>query len=153
MTTAADSDVFFMKQALSQATAARAHGEVPIGAVIIKDDKLLASEHNRVITLHDPSAHAEIMVLRKAARVLKNYRLLGTTLYVTLEPCAMCYTAMIHARIARLVFGTVDKQRGAVAGAIQLSEQIHFNHRFQVTGGVLAEQSSALLTDFFKSRR
>ena len=153
MTTATDIDLFFMQQALAQAVAARRAGEVPIGAVITKDGKLLASEHNRVIAQHDPSAHAEIMVLRAAARTLKNYRLVGTTLYVTLEPCAMCYTALVHARIARLVFAATDEQRGAVVGAIRLAEHLPFNHSFQVTGGVLAEQSSALLDDFFKARR
>lgn len=148
-----DTDVFFMEQALAQARLAQDHGEVPIGAVLTKRERLLASQHNQSIARHDSSAHAEMLVIREAGQLLKNYRLLGTTLYVTLEPCAMCFTAMIHARIERLVFGASDDKQGVVGGAIQLAEHGIFNHRLHVTRGVLEEQCASLLLDFFEARR
>lgn len=146
-------DIAFMEKALEQADIARNRGEVPVGAVLIQGDEVLATRHNSSITMSDPSAHAEILVLRDAALRLSNYRLPNTTLYVTLEPCAMCFTAMVHARIERLVFGAVDPKQGSVGGAVDLRELPIFNHRFQVSGGVLEDRCSTLLVDFFKERR
>ena len=146
-------DIAFMERALAQAKIAQSKGEVPIGAVLTLDNAVLAESHNSPIEMHDPSAHAEILVLRKAAKKLANYRLPNTTLYVTLEPCVMCFTAMVHARIERLVFGAVDPKQGSVGGAIDLRQASIFNHHFQVCGGVLEDRCSALLIDFFKHRR
>ena len=146
-------DVVFMEQALEQAASAQNKGEVPVGAVLIRGDEVLAKGCNSPITMKDPSAHAEILVLRAAALRLSNYRLPNTTLYVTLEPCAMCFTAMVHARIERLVFGAADPKQGSVGGAVDLRELPIFNHRFEVSGGVLEERCGTLLLDFFKTRR
>ena len=148
-----EADIAFMEQALAQAEIAQRRGEVPVGAVLTRGDKVLAKNHNSPIERHDPSAHAEILVLREAARCLKNYRLPDTTVYVTLEPCAMCFMAMVHARIKRLVFGATDPKQGCVGGALDFRIVTRLNHRFEVRGGVLEERCSSLLVDFFKLRR
>ena len=142
-----------MEQALEQAEVAQRRGEVPIGAVLTLDEEVLAKSHNSPIEMNDPSAHAEILVLRKAAQRVSNYRLPKTTLYVTLEPCAMCFTAMVHARIERLVFGAADPKQGSVGSAMDFREFPIFNHRFEVSGGVLKDQCGILLVEFFKHRR
>ena len=148
-----ETDIAFMEQALHQADIARRKGEVPIGAVLTLDNAVLAESYNSSIEMNDPTAHAEILVLRKAAQKLENYRLPKTTLYVTLEPCAMCFTAMVHARIERLVFGAVDPQQGSIGGAIDLRDYAIFNHHFEVCRGVLEDRCSTILIDFFKHKR
>ena len=147
------SDIAFMELALEQAVIAQSKDEVPVGAVLVRGDEVLARCHNSPIAMNDPSAHAEMLVLRAAALHLSNYRLPNTTLYVTLEPCAMCFTAMVHARIERLVFGASDPKQGCVGGAIDLRKILTFNHRFEVTRGVLEDRCRVLLVDFFKHRR
>ena len=146
-------DIAFMEQALEQAEIAQRRGEVPIGAVLTLDEEVLAKSHNSPIEMNDPSAHAEILVLRKAAQRVSNYRLPKTTLYVTLEPCAMCFTAMVHARIERLVFGAADPKQGSAGSAMDFREFPIFNHRFEVSSGVLKDQCGILLVEFFKHRR
>src|SRR3954452_7758811 len=146
-------DDLFMQQAISQAHNAWALGEVPVGAVVVKGDEVIATGFNQPIGTHDPTAHAEIMALRAAASILGNYRLPGCELYVTLEPCAMCSGAMMHARLARVVFGASDPKTGACGSIVNLSEQERLNHHAEVMGGVLAEECSALLKDFFAERR
>lgn len=146
-------DEYFMRLALEQAHKAQSNNEVPIGAVLVSEGQVIAAAHNQPITLNDPTAHAEILVLRTAAESIGNYRLCGTTLYVTLEPCAMCVGAMIHARIDRLVYAASDPKTGAVNGAIELLEHHSHNHRIAVSGGLFAEESSQLLKAFFQSRR
>ena len=149
-----NSDSQWMQQALAQARIAAELGEVPVGAVLVDaDGRLLAAGHNQPISARDPSAHAEIVVLRKAALMLDNYRLPGTTLYVTLEPCTMCVGALVHARVKRLVYATLEPRSGAIESAQQLFETGDYNHRPEIEGGLLAEESSALLTAFFKARR
>ncbi len=149
-----DRDIYWMKQALEQAELAKACGEVPVGAVLVKDDQLIAAAHNAPITLHDPSAHAEINVLRKAGQALDNYRLVDTTLYVTLEPCLMCFGALMHARVARVVFGAKDQRVGAVHSLLESADgQAAFNHHIAWSAGVLAEPCANVLTDFFANRR
>ena len=147
------SDIAFMELALEQAVIAQSKGEVPVGAVLTQGGDVLAKCHNSPIAMNDPSAHAEMLVLRTAALHLSNYRLPNTTLYVTLEPCAMCLTAMVHARIKRLVFGASDPKQGSVGGAVDLRKILTFNHHFDITGGVLEDRCSVLLVDFFKCRR
>ena len=144
-----------MRIALAQAQAAARRGEVPVGAVIFDPatGQVIARAANAPVARHDPSAHAEIRVLRAAARKLAHYRLTGLTLVVTLEPCAMCAGAISHARIGRLVFGAADPKGGAVVSGPRLFEQPTVHWRPEVTGGVLAEESAALLRDFFKARR
>ena len=142
-----------MQAAITEARGAAAEGEVPVGAVVSIDGEIIARAHNRVITSHDPSGHAEILALREAGAVRENYRLPGTTLYVTLEPCAMCMGAIIHARVARLVFGAYDSKAGAAGSVIDLVDSPASNHRFEVNGGVLADDCGSLLRDFFRSRR
>lgn len=142
-----------MRHALRLAQRAERQGEVPVGAVLIYQDQCIADGWNQPIQTHDPSAHAEIVALRRGGAALGNYRLIDTTLYVTLEPCVMCMGALAHARVKRLVFGAFDPKRGAVCHALQLSEASFLNHRLEWTGGVLAESCSALLIDFFKARR
>lgn len=153
MENSSEIDIAFMEQALAQATIAQSKGEVPIGAVLTRNGEVLAEKYNRAIATNDPSAHAEILVLREAAGRIANYRLPNTTLYVTLEPCTMCFTAMVHARIVRLVFGATDPKQGSVGGAVDLRQLSIFNHCFEVYGGVLADRCSALLVDFFKNKR
>lgn len=128
-------------------------GEVPVGAVIVKDDICIAEGWNRPIASHDPSAHAEMIAMREAGKVLQNYRLTGATLYVTLEPCVMCMGAIVHARIERLVFAVEDPKRGAVCSAMNLHDAPFLNHRVEWRCGVLKEACSEILKDFFRARR
>jgi tRNA(adenine34) deaminase len=144
----------FMAVALDEAREAYARAEVPVGAVLVGDQgEILSRGYNAPIARCDPTAHAEMVVLREAARVAHNYRLPGTTLYVTLEPCVMCLGAMMQARIGTLVFGASDPKGGALGGAVDLTKAAVFNHYIEVIGGVLAELSSGLLTRFFQERR
>jgi len=146
-------DEKWMRIALNEANLAMDENEIPVGAVLVKNDKLIAQSHNRPINKNDPTAHAEIELLRKAGEQQKNYRLIGSTLYVTLEPCAMCFGAMIHARIERIVFGASDPKTGVCGSCINLNEENFFNHKISITGGVLENESSELLKLFFKTRR
>ena len=144
---------YFMQQALQQADLAEAAGEVPVGAVLVRDNEIIAASYNQNIHLHDPTAHAEILALRAAGQKLVNYRLLATRLYVTLEPCLMCVGAMVHARIDQVIFGAFDPKTGACGSSVNaLSLPLH-NHHLQCTGGILADLSSAKLKLFFKARR
>ena len=136
-----------------QAQEAGAAGEIPVGAVVVVADEIIASGQNRSIRDFDPSAHAEIVALRAACHAAQNYRLSGATLYVTLEPCAMCIGAIVQARIARLVFGAYDPKAGAAGSAVDLSDSAAFNHRFEIMGGVLADECGATLQEFFRERR
>ena len=143
-----------MQLALEQAQQAAAENEVPVGAVLVDaDSNLIASGYNRPISGHDPTAHAEIVVLREAAKKIQNYRLVGTTLYVTLEPCVMCVGAMIHARVKRLVYGATEHKTGAIESQVNLLEQVLFNHQIEVQSGVLAQPCAEILSDFFARRR
>lgn len=146
-------DEEFMKIALEEARKAAQHGEVPIGAVLVKGERILAKDHNRCIQLSDPTAHAEMLVLRKGGRLLKNYRLNQTNLYVTAEPCLMCASAMLHARISRLVFGAWEKKFGAVESTARVFEMKGLNHQVDVQGGILEKKCSDLLRNFFKKKR
>jgi tRNA(adenine34) deaminase len=146
-------DAHWMGQAIALAREAATKGEVPVGAVIVKEGQLIAMGCNAPIAGHDPTAHAEIVALREAARVLGNYRLDGCTLYVTLEPCAMCSGAMLHARLDRVVFGAADPRTGAAGSVLNLFAQTQLNHQTQVQGGVRAQECGQLLKDFFKPRR
>ena len=146
-------DIDFMQLALAQATAAAQSGEVPVGAVIVLGDKVIATGRNSPIAGHDPTAHAEIIALRAAAKSLGNYRLPDCTLYVTLEPCAMCSGAMLHARLKRVVFGALDAKTGAAGSVINLFEQPQLNHQTALQGGVLADECAAMLKSFFSQRR
>jgi tRNA(adenine34) deaminase len=148
-----DSDDYWMQIALEQAMAGAQAGEVPVGAVLVQDGQCLACSHNAPISECDPTAHAEIRVLREGARRIGNYRLPGTTLYVTLEPCPMCIGAMVHARVARLVYAASDPRTGAAGGAFDLVNHESHNHRIEVAGGVLQEPAAELLRGFFRSRR
>ena len=145
-------DLYYMRLALDEARASAA-GEVPIGAVLVRNDVVLARSGNRTIRDNDPTAHAEIIVIREAARLLGNYRLAGTVLYVTLEPCAMCAGAIIQARIPRLVYAADDPKGGAYRSCFELLTSTKLNHQVEVTSGPLAEDSAALLQSFFASRR
>ena len=146
-------DAMFMARALELARLAEAAGEVPVGAVIVKDGAIVAEGWNRPIGSNDPTAHAEIVALRAAGEALGTYRLTGTTLYVTLEPCAMCASAMVHARVQRLVFAATDPRAGAAGSVFNIVQHPALNHRIECTGGVLAEECSALLRGFFLARR
>ena len=146
-------DEKWMKIALEQARFAQAKNEVPVGAILVKDDQLIASAHNQPISNNDPTAHAEIQLLRSAGKKLNNYRLPNTTLYVTLEPCTMCLGAMIHARVSRVVFGAYDKKTGVCGSCRDLSTSKCFNHQVQVQGGILESECSSLISQFFKNRR
>jgi tRNA(adenine34) deaminase len=146
-------DMDFMKAALDEARAAASRGEVPIGAVVVLDGVVVSRAGNRTIGDCDPTAHAEVIALREAAHKIGNHRLLGTTLYVTIEPCAMCAGAMIQARVARLVYGADDAKAGAVRSCFSIPEHDKLNHRVHVTSGVLAEHSVELLRAFFEVRR
>lgn len=148
-----ETDAAWMRHAIRLAQRAEQQGEVPIGAVLIKEGICIGEGWNRPISAHDPTAHAEITAIRSAGAVLANYRLPGTTLYVTLEPCVMCMGAISQARIQRLVFGAFDPQRGAVCHALNLADADFLNHRLSWDGGVLAKECSDLLKDFFRSRR
>ncbi len=148
-----EDDARWMREALNQAKLAAGLGEVPVGAVVVRDGVVVGLGHNRPLRSHDPTAHAEIVALREAAAALGNYRLDGCTLYVTLEPCAMCSGAMLHARLDRLVFGAADPKTGAAGSVIDLFAQAALNHQTRVTSGVLAEEGGALLKAFFQERR
>ena len=143
----------FMQLALAQAALAAQTGEVPVGAVVVCNGEVIATGRNAPIEGHDPTAHAEIMALRAAAKALGNYRLPDCTLYVTLEPCAMCSGAMLHARLKRVVFGATDAKTGAAGSVINLFDQPQLNHQTALQGGVLADESVAQLKDFFIQRR
>ncbi len=142
-----------MHHALRLAEHAREEGEVPVGAVLVKDGEVVGEGWNRPIAAHDPSAHAEMQALRAAAAAVGNYRLLDTTLYVTLEPCVMCAGAIIHARITRVVYGAGDPKAGAAGGAVDIFSAPFVNHRVVVEGGILAAECGRVLTEFFKERR
>jgi tRNA(adenine34) deaminase len=143
----------FMLLALDEARRAAAAGEVPVGALVIVDGEVVGAGFNQPIAATDPTAHAEIVALRAAARRAGNYRLTGATLYVTVEPCLMCVGAMVHARIATLVYGADEPKSGAIVSAMRAHEAPGLNHRFEVVGGVLAEDCQALIQDFFQARR
>ena len=149
----AASDVEFMRQALHEARAVAQAGEVPVGAVLVSDGRAVASAGNQTIRDCDPTAHAEIVVLRAAAKMLGNYRLAGTTLYVTVEPCAMCAGAMLQARVDRLVYGCDDPKGGAVRSCLGVLSHPKLNHRVEVVPGVLADECSAAIQAFFAARR
>ena len=146
-------DEKWMQIALEEALKAEIEGEVPVGAVLVKNEVLVAKAHNQPILKRDATAHAEIEVIRKAGEKLLNYRLPKTTLYVTLEPCAMCYVAMIHARIERVVFGASDPKGGACGLSNNLSSELFFNHQISISGGILENKSKSILRSFFESRR
>jgi len=146
-------DEKWMKIAMDEANLAMNEREIPVGAVLIQNNKLIARSHNQPIKNNDPTAHAEIQLLRKAGEQQKNYRLIGSTIYVTLEPCTMCFGAMVHARIERIVFGASDFKTGVCGSCMNLNKENFFNHKISITGGVLEEESSELLRLFFKSRR
>ncbi len=146
-------DEYWMAQALALAEKGAENGEVPVGAVLVRDDEVIGDGWNRPVGLHDPSAHAEVMALRAAGKQLNNYRLTNTTLYVTLEPCLMCVGAMVHARVARLVYGATDPKGGAVTSLMRGFEIEGLNHRVQVAGGVMAEECGEVLKRFFQVRR
>jgi tRNA(adenine34) deaminase len=148
-----DADRAFMQRALELARVAEADGEVPVGAVIVAAGRIVAEGWNRPIERCDPTAHAEMVALRAAGAALGSYRLTGCTLYVTLEPCAMCAGAMVHARIARLVFAATDPRAGAAGSVFNIVQHPALNHRIECSGGLLAEESSALLRGFFTARR
>lgn len=143
----------WMRQALDLAARAEQSGEVPVGALLVQDDRVIGAGWNRSITGHDPSAHAEIVAIREAGKHLGNYRMPGTTLYVTLEPCPMCVGAMIHARIERLVYAATDPKTGALGGAFSLPDLHAHNHVMDVKGGVLADEAGEMLRSFFRRRR
>ncbi|MEA3302448.1 MAG: tRNA adenosine(34) deaminase TadA [Pseudomonadota bacterium] len=147
-------DNYWMQQAFLLAAKAESLGEVPVGAVVVIEDEVIAQGYNNPITTHDPTSHAEIEAIRAAGESLNNYRLCGTTLYVTLEPCVMCAGAIIHARIDRLVYGAADPKAGAAGSVFDLLPPDHrFNHKMEVVPGVMAQQCSAQLSNFFKRRR
>jgi len=149
-----DNDIYFMRLALQEARKAQERGEVPVGAVIVDETgTVLAAAGNRSIVDHDPAGHAEIVALQAAGKKLENYRLLNTSMYVTIEPCVMCAGAMIHARVGRLVFGALDPKTGAVVSRYQIGEDRKLNHQLEVEGGVLADECAELLTSFFKKKR
>jgi tRNA(adenine34) deaminase len=141
-----------MRRALGEAAKAAKRGEVPVGAVIVKDGRVVASGHNTSVSKNDPTAHAEVMAVRKAAKKIGNYRLPGTTLYTTIEPCAMCLGAALQARISRLVFGALDPKAGAVSSIIAFPVE-KTNHRLEITGGVLEEECGRVLSEFFRAKR
>jgi tRNA(adenine34) deaminase len=146
-------DLDFMARALELARAAEAAGEVPVGAVLVREGQIIAEGFNRPICAHDPTAHAEMVALRAGAEAVGSYRLLNTTLYVTLEPCAMCAGAMVHARVKRLVFAARDPKAGAAGSVFNIVQHPALNHSVECEEGVLAEECSALLRDFFRARR
>jgi tRNA(adenine34) deaminase len=149
----ASRDESFMRRALEHARAARARGEVPVGALLVRDDELLAAAGNSPIASHDPTAHAEVQVLRAAGQALQSYRLTDTTLYVTLEPCVMCAAALVHARVRRLVFGAWDARAGGAGSITNVFTLPGLNHRVDVFGGVLMEECGQVLQEFFAARR
>ena len=148
-----DRDEHFMRLALAEAQKAMEAGEVPVGAVVVRGGEIIAAAHNEPVGRRDPSAHAEIVALRRAAAAVGNYRLAGTTLYATIEPCLMCAGALIHARVSRLVFGATDPKGGAVVSLYRVLEDDRLNHRTDVTAGVLAAECSGILSIFFREKR
>jgi tRNA(adenine34) deaminase len=146
-------DRHFMQLAIREAAAAAAAGEVPVGAVVVRNGEPIAQGYNRPVSTSDPTAHAEIIALRAAASREKNYRLNGVDLYVTLEPCAMCVGAMLHARVGRLVFGAYDSKAGAAGSVLDLANNRLLNHRMEVNGGLMQEECAEILKKFFDSRR
>ena len=147
------SDENYMREALLLAAAAQARGEVPVGAVVVKDGEIIGRGYNQPISGHDPTAHAEVVAMRDAARRMGNYRLTGCELYVTLEPCIMCAGAIMHARVARLVYGAADPKTGACGSVVDLFADTKLNHHAAVVQGVLAAECGALLSAFFRRRR
>lgn len=143
----------FMQQAIEQAHLAAIAGEVPVGAVLVRDGQVISKAFNQPITNHDPSAHAEMLALRQAALAEQNYRLPGTTLYVTLEPCAMCAGAILHARVDRIVFGAPDPKTGAAGSVVDLFAIKQINHQTSIEGGIMGDECGQLLKNFFKERR
>jgi tRNA(Arg) A34 adenosine deaminase TadA len=146
-------DERMMKMALEQAEQGRERGEVPVGAILLKGHQVLAKDHNRCIELSDPTAHAEILVLRRGGEILKNYRLNGTAMYVTAEPCPMCVSAMVHGRISRLVFGSFEPKFGAVESKFRLLNDEGLNHKVKVDRGILEKECGEILRAFFRERR
>ena len=144
---------YWMREALAQAEMAAAAGEVPVGAVLVKSGECLARAHNAPLTTHDPTAHAEVRVLRAAGERVQNYRLPGTVLYVTIEPCAMCVGALVHARVAQIVFAAREPKAGALVSREMLSDKPWLNHQPQVIEGVLGDEAAALMSAFFAERR
>jgi tRNA(adenine34) deaminase len=146
-------DEKYMKMALEEAEKAGQRGEVPVGAILLKGDQVLAKDHNRCIELSDPTAHAEILVLRKGGEILRNYRLNDTVMYVTAEPCPMCVSAMVHSRISRLIFGVLEPKFGAVESKLRLLNGNGLNHKMKVDRGILEKECAEILKNFFKERR
>jgi len=151
--TDSDQDRFWMNQALDLAKQAEQQGEVPVGAIIVYQDQVVGAGYNQVISQHDPSAHAEIVALRQAGSKQQNYRLTGHTLYVTLEPCCMCAGALIHARVKRVVYATKDNKTGAAGSVFNVLNSDLHNHHVEISAGLCAEESAALVSGFFKKRR
>ena len=146
-------DAEYMRAALAQAAEAKRRGEVPVGSIVVLDGTVVGEGFNQPIGAHDPTAHAEIVAIRAAAKQLGNYRMTGATLYVTIEPCQMCVGAMVHARIARLVYGTPEPKAGAIESAMHAHEHPALNHRIEVLGGVLEDECRAMIQGFFEERR
>ena len=148
-----NNDEKWMQIAINESRAAKSEDEIPVGAVIVKNGQLIAQAHNQPISTNDPTAHAEILAIRKAGKKEKNYRLVGTTLYVTLEPCLMCLVALMHARSERIVFGAKNTKHGFCGSLLDLTNDSQFNHRAIITGGILEKQCQEILRSFFKLRR
>jgi tRNA(adenine34) deaminase len=148
-----DFDEKYMKMALEEAEKAGRRGEIPVGAILVKGDRVIARDHNRCIELSDPTAHAEILVLRRGGEILRNYRLTETEMYVTVEPCPMCISAMVHGRISRLVFGSLEPKYGAVESKFRLLNNNGLNHRVTVHRGILGKECAEILKAFFRDRR
>ena len=148
-----EQDIAYMDRALALAQQAAHLGEVPVGAVLVQNGQIIGEGYNQPIATHDPTAHAEIMAIRQAAQQLQNYRLDNTTLYVTLEPCTMCVGALVHARVARVIFATTEPKAGSLVSARKQLETGYYNHLFSFEGGLLAEAASKQLSDFFRGRR
>jgi tRNA(adenine34) deaminase len=146
-------DQYWIGKALEYAKQAEQINEIPVGAIIVKDNQIIAAGYNRSITDNDPSAHAEMIAVREAGRILKNYRLIDCTLYVTLEPCSMCAGLLVHSRIKRLVFGAADLKTGSAGSIMNLLQEPRLNHQVDVTGGVLAKECGDIISNFFKRRR
>lgn len=146
-------DEYWMQQALEQARTAEKEGEVPVGAVLVRDDELIATGSNQSISLVDPTAHAEVIAIREAAKVCGNYRLIDTSLYVTLEPCAMCAGALVHARIKRLFFGAYDPNSGSAGSVFNILDSDKLNHKVEIMGGILEQECSELIQGFFRRKR
>ncbi len=148
-----ENDLYFMQQAMAQAKLAESHNEIPVGAVVVLNGEIVGRGFNQPISSTDPTAHAEVIALKDAAKNIGNYRLIDCTLYVTLEPCVMCSGAMVHSRIARVVYGACDYKTGAVESVMTLLEHESHNHRVEASGGVLAQECGQMLSDFFARRR